>query len=78
MDVEGGSLASVVRDLLGCDWGRKVLTGTLGVDLSACTARATRRVAFHDPASGLVATLQFCPTHIELVRSETNPHAEEN
>jgi hypothetical protein len=72
------TLQSLTHSLIGCDWGRKALTSTPGVDLRACEAQAAQRMAFHDPATGLVAVLRFCPTHVVLMKSETDPHAKES
>ena len=72
------TLKSLTHSMIGCDWGRKVLTSTPGIDLRACGAQAVQRMAFHDPTAGLVTVLKFCPTHVVLMGSETDPHAKES
>jgi hypothetical protein len=67
-------LESLIHNLIGCDWGRKV---TAAVDLGLCETRAASRIAIHDPQSGeVVAFLQLCTQHLALMETQTNPHTD--
>jgi hypothetical protein len=74
-DMDRPRLESLIHNLIGCDWGRKV---TAAVDREPCEAQAARRVAIHQPGGGEVVTvLQLCTRHLALIETHTNPHQEE-
>lgn len=62
----------VVQQLLGCAWGRRVVTPD---DNEPCPDRASRIVVVHDGPTA--HELKLCPSHVSRVLDETTPRLED-
>jgi len=63
---------SVLRELLGCQWGSALWTVD---DAAVCPNQATGIVVIHDGEAEI--DLKLCPAHQERVLRETTPHKED-
>lgn len=64
-------VASIVQDLIGCAWGRKVWAHD---DPEPCPEQATNITVLHDGATAM--EVRLCPRHKSRLVEETTEHEE--
>jgi hypothetical protein len=72
-ELELRALPSIVQELIGCAWGRKLASPD---DAEPCDEQAVRIIVLHHDGEEL--EVRLCGRHADAVVELTDPHEEES